>query len=190
VVSHAEYKERLRTGGATILEGAQGYSLGIHSGFYPYTTSRECTVAQLCSDTLVSPDQITAVYGCARTYPIRVSNRYTDGMMHGWSGPCYSDQQETSFDALNQVQETTTVTKLPRRVFTFSDAQFKEAVEANMPSKLRVAITFCDYVCDIDDEENKTLIKHIERLTTDAGAEVFAHTWGATHNDLVPCHGS
>ena len=33
-----------------LVETAQGWSLGINSGFYPHTTSRECSVAQAISD--------------------------------------------------------------------------------------------------------------------------------------------
>jgi adenylosuccinate synthase len=146
VVTHREYLILLRRSERMILEGAQGYSLGINSGFWPYTTSRQCTVAQLCSDTLVPPGWITHTFGCARTFPIRVANRFADGKLVGWSGPCYDDQNETSFDDLGQKQEVTTVTKLPRRIFTWSKKQIVEAIEANQCGEFSVFLNFVNYL--------------------------------------------
>ena len=40
--------------GRCFVETAQGWSLGINSGFYPYTTSRECSVTQALSATINS----------------------------------------------------------------------------------------------------------------------------------------
>lgn len=132
VCSNEFYLYKLNGCRNVLLEGCQGYSLGIASGFWPYVTARECTVAQLCSDTLVSPLSLTDVIGTARTYPIRVANRYDKyGNMVGFSGPHYPDQEETSFEAIGQPIEYTTVTKLPRRVFTFSHDQIRQAAQAN-----------------------------------------------------------
>lgn len=132
VVSHAEYVQRLYREEAVLAEGCQGYSLGFSSGFWPHVTARECTVAQLLADTCLPPSSLAAVVGCARTFPIRVANRYdADGQMVGWSGPGYPDQEEISFEQLGVPTEYTTVTKLPRRVFTFSEQQFSEAIAVN-----------------------------------------------------------
>lgn len=126
------------------VEGSQGYSLGISSGFYPYTTSRECTPAQLASDVLLPLPTIRQIVGCMRTYPIRVANRYDEqGAMVGWSGPCYPDQVEISFEAIGQSQELTTVTKLPRRLFTFSRMQTADALRQTRPTD--VVIGFANY---------------------------------------------
>ncbi|QDP46888.1 MAG: putative adenylosuccinate synthetase [Prokaryotic dsDNA virus sp.] len=194
VVKHAEYKEILREGKTILLEGAQGYSLGVHTGFYPFTTSRECTIAQLCSDCLVSPDAITTVFGCARTYPIRVANRFADGVMTGWSGPHYKDQYETTFDSLGQETEKTTVTKLPRRVFSWSRTQVSEAIEANMPSKLKVILTFCDYVTLQKGEDTEGMdhpeIQDMKKDIENAGAQLGGTTWGPNHDDFQFHHGS
>jgi adenylosuccinate synthase len=51
--------------------------------------------------------------------------------MVGNSGPVYDDQREISFEDIGQPVELTTVTKLPRRIFTFSARQIEEAVEYN-----------------------------------------------------------
>lgn len=111
------------------IEGAQGYSLGMLSGFYPYTTSRECTPAQICVDCGVPAYWPMTRIGSIRTFPIRVANRIDEsGTMVGYSGPGYPDQEEITFADLGVPPELTTVTKLPRRIFTFSQAQVEEAV--------------------------------------------------------------
>lgn len=145
VLSHAEYMQRLYSEPAVLAEGCQGYSLGYSSGFWPYVTARECTVAQLLSDTLLPPKSLVGVIGCARTFPIRVANRFdAEGRMVGFSGPHYPDQEETAFDKIGQPTEFTTVTKLPRRIFTFSDEQFTQAVMANGVTD--VFLNFLNYV--------------------------------------------
>lgn len=134
VVSHEEYVRGLWGEDAVLAEGCQGYSLGYSSGFWPYVTGRECTTAQLLADTLLPPcgGSELHVIGCARTYPIRVANRFdADGNMVGFSGPCYADQSEISFEDIGQPVEYTTVTKLPRRIFTFSFEQLWQAERAN-----------------------------------------------------------
>jgi len=110
------------------VEGCQGYSLSVYHGQYPYCTYRDVTTASLLSDCGVPHGMQARVYGTFRTYPIRVANRPEAGE---WSGPAYPDSQETTFAAIGQEQELTTVTKLPRRIFTFSHAQAKEACVQN-----------------------------------------------------------
>jgi adenylosuccinate synthase len=124
-------------------EVPQGYSLGIHSGFYPYTTNRECTVMQGASDLGCSHKDIRKVMMTIRTYPIRVGNT-----ADGYSGPHYPDQKEITWESLGKTPELTTVTKRIRRVFTFSRMQFKEALKANRPDCLWIG--FMDYLSDAE----------------------------------------
>lgn len=135
LVSVNEYNDRLDAADTVLLEGAQGFSLSINQGFYPYVTSRECTVHQLLSDCAIphpSADGHIRVYGVCRTFPIRVANRYdADGRQIGTSGPCYDDQREMKWEELGVEPELTTVTKLPRRVFSFSKEQIQQAVRMN-----------------------------------------------------------
>jgi adenylosuccinate synthase len=128
-----------------LCEVPQGFSLGLHSGFYPYTTNRECTVLQGASDLGCSHRDITNVMMTIRTFPIRVGNT-----ADGTSGPCYPDQQEISWSDLGVEPEVTTVTKRVRRVFTFSDEQFRAAVRVNAPNSLWLG--FMDYL-DADGQE-------------------------------------
>lgn len=127
------------------VEGAQGYSLGINSGFYPYVTSRECTPQQIMSDCLIPLKKLDKVVGCARTFPIRVANRFDDeGNMVGYSGPCYPDQKEISWGDVGQDPEFTTVTKLERRVFTFSKQQIRDAIRVCGVDE--IFLNFCNYL--------------------------------------------
>lgn len=144
VVSHYEYMMMLMACDFVLMEGCQGYSLGYSSGFWPYVTSRECTTTQLAADTLVPHNCITAVIGTARTFPIRVANRYQNGAMVGFSGPGYHDQSETSFEDIGVPTEYTTVTLLPRRVFTYSPTQVAQACVANGVTD--VFLNFCNYL--------------------------------------------
>lgn len=121
------------------VETAQGFSLGINSGFYPYTTSRECTVAQALADAGISPKRLRKTIMAVRTYPIRVGNTSM-----GNSGPCYYDQEEIKWEDIGVDPELTTVTKRIRRLFTWSETQFRQAVIVNHPDV--VFLNFCNYL--------------------------------------------
>ncbi|QQM14849.1 adenylosuccinate synthetase [Stenotrophomonas phage BUCT555] len=122
-----------------LMEGSQGYSLGLSAGFYPYCTSRDCTVWRLLADCGVQNfDGKLRVIGTARVHPIRVGNT-----ADGNSGPCYSDQKELTWEDLGQTPETTTVTGRVRRVFTFSTQQIMDAMIANRVDE--VFLNFCNY---------------------------------------------
>lgn len=130
------------------VETAQGFSLGVNSAkFYPHVTSRETTVMQALADARIPAQMLRGVVMTLRTFPIRVGNT------QGSSGDCYSDQEETTWEALGLEPELTTVTKRVRRVFTWSRQQFKEAVAANMPDML--FLNFCNY---LDEEALDTLV--------------------------------
>lgn len=120
------------------MEVSQGFSLGINSGFYPHVTTRECTVAQGLADAGLSPFDLREVLMCVRTFPIRVGNT------EGSSGPHYPDQREVTWEELGQQPEYTTVTKRVRRVFTWSDQQFRLALRANRPSA--IFLNFVNYL--------------------------------------------
>lgn len=126
VIDQANWLQLLQNSKRILVEGSQGYSLGISSGFYPYCTSRECTAGRVLADCGVPVRWLNHVYGVARLHPIRVGNT-----ADGYSGDIYPDQKELSWEALGQEPEYTTVTKRVRRVFSFSMQQFREAAVAN-----------------------------------------------------------
>ena len=163
------------------IEGAQGYSLSMYHGMYPYTTSRDVTTAQVLADCGI-PHRMTPivkVYGTARTFPIRVANRFDDdGKQVGYSGNCYHDQEEITFGSLGQPPELTTVTKLPRRIFTFSTDQIQEA--AFMCGVHVLFMNFVNY-CRTAEEMHDIMSKSFGVIE----APELILGFGATINDVV-----
>lgn len=135
VVSAQHYQLILEQATLILAEGAQGYSLGIDAGFWPYCTSRNCTVNSFMSDMGIPHNMLRTVIGTARTYPIRVA---------GSSGPCYDDQKELTWADVGVEEELTTVTQRVRRVFTFSNQQIADAIKANQCDE--VFLNFCNYL--------------------------------------------
>ncbi|QOI69781.1 adenylosuccinate synthetase [Acinetobacter phage DMU1] len=171
VVSNEVYLSVLHKAERVQVEGAQGFSLGLHNGFYPYVTSRECTPAQICSDCNVPISMVDKVVGTMRTYPIRVANRYDeDGKMVGWSGPCYSDQTELTWEQMGVTPEKTTVTKLTRRIFSFSRMQTRQAMQVCMPDE--IFLNFANY-CASEDE-----LTSIIEVISNEGGDVSYIGWG------------
>ena len=153
------------------MEGAQGFSLGLHNGFYPYVTSRECTPAQICSDCNIPLAMVEKVVGTMRTYPIRVANRYDEqGNQIGWSGPAYEGQRELTWEEMGVTPEKTTVTKLTRRIFQFSEEQTRQAMQVVMPDE--IFLNFANY-CG-NEEELAEIIETISR----EGGDVSYIGWG------------
>lgn len=169
-----EIRDRLDAGQAGLLELAQGYQLSLmHSYFYPYTTSRNVTVAQGMSDMFLPTRYAGQVLINFRTYPIRInSNKYisdVDGhhctwaevesghphhVLKGDSGKWYPDQMELTWEELTKssgsptsIAEITSVTKLPRRVATFSKQNLIEAVRDNDTGHgVHLSVNFLNYV--------------------------------------------
>jgi adenylosuccinate synthase len=159
-ISSCLYDRAIDEAQKLMVEGAQGYSLGMHTDFYPYTTSRDVSTHQLFADCRIPWHRRnvwphTHVVGVARTYPIRVANRYrgegAEREQMGTSGGFYPDQQELQWSDIGQKPELTTVTQLPRRIFSFSGQQIKEAVRVFGPQS--IALTFCDYVDALPDNK-------------------------------------
>lgn len=124
-----------------IVEGTQGYGLGLHTSFYPYTTSSDCRAIDFLAMAGISPWSFdvsqVAVVVVARVYPIRVA---------GNSGPM---KRETSWEALGLPEERTTVTRKVRRVGEFDYDLLREAVKHNGGGHfanhlVTVAITMAD----------------------------------------------
>jgi len=146
-VSYDHYDASLDFSRRLMVEGAQGAGLSIHSEFYPHCTSRDVSLSQVWADCRLPARQKgdLNVIGVARSYPIRVANRFdADGKQIGTSGGCYADQEEIQWSDLGREPELTTVTRLPRRLFTFSTRQIIEAAQFCAPTA--VALTFCDYL--------------------------------------------
>ena len=139
-----------------LLEVSQGYSLGVNQPFYPHVTSRECTAAQAMADAGISPMHFRGGVMCIRTYPIRVGNVGTAS-----SGAHYSDQEETTWAAIGQKPELTTVTQRERRVFTFSWLQFRLSVLANTPT-----IIFVNFLNYLPSEKRRDFVERVRYEST------------------------
>ena len=181
VVSPLEYNAAIDSARVIQVEGAQGYSLSMYHGFYPYCTSRDVSTAQVLADCgipLAWSFGMVKVIGTARTYPIRVANRFNEtGGQVGWSGPAFPDQDEITFEQLGQSVELTTVTKLPRRIFTFSQEQIRQAVR--QCGVAEIFLNFANY-CKTK-EELSALVRKIEQ----SGATVRYLGFGAGVGDVV-----
>lgn len=164
-----------------LVEGAQGFGLSMQHGFYPYTTSRDVTPAQIIADVGMpfALGRAAKVWGTVRTYPIRVANRFDDkGKQVGWSGPHYDDQIEIQWHDIGQPVELTTVTKLPRRLFTYSHQQI--AFAADMCDPKAVFLNFCNYLTKKDD-----FLKIYDSLMR-VGIQEIYYGVGSRVTDVIP----
>lgn len=125
-----------------VIEGTQGFGLGLHAGLYPKCTSSDCRAIDFAAMAGITPWTDAGecdVWVTLRTHPIRVA---------GNSGPMY---KETSWEALSNATngyikpEKTTVTHKTRRVGEWDEDLAREAVKANGGPSCRVALTFFDY---------------------------------------------
>ena len=123
---------------AIVVEGTQGYGLGLHAGFYPYTTSSDCRAIDFLAMSGMNPwhpgVENVGVWLVARVFPIRVA---------GNSGPL---KGESTWEALGLPEEFTTVTKKTRRVGEWDSELVRQAVIANGgPAKsVFIALTMVD----------------------------------------------
>lgn len=133
----------VRSSGQTVVvEGTQGYGLGLHTAYYPQVTSGNCRAVDVCAQAGINPwgalDRLQ-IHVVVRPYPIRVA---------GNSGPLAG---ETSWEELGQPVELTTVTKKPRRVGTYDYDLVDAAIEANSPFA-RLAVSMVDKIPGAVDE--------------------------------------
>lgn len=124
-----------------VIEGTQGYGLGLHAGLYPQCTSGDCRAIDFCAQAGVNPWDVDRwlhhsfqVHVVVRPYPIRVA---------GNSGPL---ADETSWEDLGLQPERTTVTKKIRRVGHFDPDQVADAVHANGREFCKVHLAMADQV--------------------------------------------
>ena len=172
-----EIMARLDKGQAGLLEIAQGFQLSyLLSEFFPYTTSRNCTTMAGMDDAMLPVHYAGNVIINCRTLPIRINNFKfiaPDGHHLTWaekceydkegkkyekyegsSGPGYDDQTEMTWEQVTEMAgsqtpiiEMTSVTKLPRRVFSFSKKNLADAIKYNRANgEVFLSINFMNYV--------------------------------------------
>ncbi len=129
----------LTSGWSVIIEGTQGYGLGLHTEYYPKVTSGDCRAIDFMAQAGVSPwaQYVTdmEVWVVARTKPIRVA---------GASGDL---PNETSWEELGLPEELTTVTQKVRRVGHWDPRIVNDAIFANggPGPHVHLALTMVDY---------------------------------------------
>jgi len=171
VITPRAYQGVLQEANHILAEGAQGFSLGINERFYPYCTSRDCTVARFLAEMAIPHWMLDDVIGTLRTYPIRVG---------GNSGGCYPDQREMTWDEVGVEPETTTVTGRVRRVFDFSIIQFREALHMNRPNHL-----FLNFVNYLKNEEIDDFIPMVDIIAHEFNSRLSFLGYGPTINDIA-----
>jgi adenylosuccinate synthase len=136
-----EIAKDIENGCSVIIEGTQGWGLGLHTRFYPHTTSSDIRAIDFLAQAGISPWQFDGidleVWLVARTFPIRVA---------GNSGPL---PNEITWDELKQKPEFTTVTNKVRRIGKWDGHLVSEAIINNggfgCPN-IKLVLTFLDYV--------------------------------------------
>lgn len=130
----------LSVGAHVVVEGTQGYGLGLHTSYYPQVTSGDTRAIDFLAQAGISPwancVNELEVWIAVRTKPIRVA---------GNSGPMVG---ETSWDKLGIKPEKTTVTRKTRRVARFDTGLVAQAVHANggiNNPKVKLALMMVDY---------------------------------------------
>lgn len=165
VVSYDEYykmlKDYLTSAKRILIEGSQGCDLDInHSGHYPYTTSRQISVAQMLADSGISPRHLKETIMVIRPFPIRISNITNIGK-EIYSGD-YGKSKELTWNQINiaaelgtnpliigkedianydgldirDFTEFTTVTLQERRVFYIDICQLQRNIQINTPNSI------------------------------------------------------
>ncbi len=171
-----EILDRLAKGQSGLLEIAQGFQLsnGLPE-FYPYCTCRNVTVAAGLDDMMLPITVVGNVLLNMRTLPIRIaSKKYIEDAtgthltweqvksgkhkykeVESFSGHGYNDQTELSWDDVKKqsgatIPESailTSLTKLPRRVFTFSQRNLVDAIMHNQtPYMVYLSVNFVNWI--------------------------------------------
>lgn len=140
-------KEAFYNNATVIVEGTQGYGLGMHTANYPQTTSGDCRTVDLLQQigfVPLDPARSRAVHTwlVMRTYPIRVAGN--SGNLDGELS--WSDLGERSGGYIKP--ELTTVTKKVRRVGEWDTALVQQAIEANGGNNdyMHPCLMFVDYL--------------------------------------------
>lgn len=133
-----ELNEMITKGAKILIETAQGTDLDLNHAEYPFCTSRQTTPAQAVADSGISPHLVTNTVANIRTHPIRINNKSAADGSYCYTGN-YWDAKEISWEEVardagyeyNEFMDKyeksimTSVTKMPRRVFTWPAERFK-----------------------------------------------------------------
>lgn len=153
-------RDKIALGRDLIIEGTQGYGLGMHTRFYPYSTSSNTRPGDFLAMTGLQPWECPRIvpWLVFRAHPIRIA---------GNSGPL---EYETSWETIGQATEYTTVTKKPRRVGEWDQFLAEEAMRAaGGAPRVHTAFMFLDYdhpqfrgATEVTEELGKTMAEICE----------------------------
>lgn len=181
--------QHLRLGGRVLIEATQGYGLGLHTDYYPFCTSGDCTAVDALAAAQISPWMVRPapnIWVIMRTRPIRVA---------GPSGPLFG---ETSWEAVGLAPEYTTVTGKVRRVGTWDSDLARRAVYANGgPSdNVQVVLMMWDHECpgaagissyqDLSIEQKVSLGIWRDRIRRQTGVRLAAVGTGPSSMIWIP----
>ena len=159
-------------GQSILFEGAQGISLDVDHGIYPYTTSSNTAAGHISTGTGVSFRDIDRIIGVVKAYLSRVGESPLPSEIHG-------DEAKTLRD---KGQEYGTTTGRPRRVGWLDLVQVRQAVRVN--GLTEIALTKLDILSDFESlpvcigyDVDGTLIKEMPAsLTQYRKAKPVYHT--------------
>ena len=159
-------------GQSILFEGAQGISLDVDHGIYPYTTSSNTAAGHISTGTGVSFRDIDRIIGVVKAYLSRVGESPLPSEIHG-------DEAKTLRD---KGQEYGTTTGRPRRVGWLDLVQIRQAVRVN--GLTEIALTKLDILSDFESlpicigyDVDGTLIKEMPAsLTQYRKAKPVYHT--------------
>ena len=110
-----------RNGKSILFEGAQGISLDVDHGVYPFTTSSNTAAGHISTGTGVSFRDINRIIGVVKAYLSRVGESPLPSEMHG----------DDAKNLRDKGQEYGTTTGRPRRVGWIDLVQVRQAVRVN-----------------------------------------------------------
>ena len=159
-------------GKSILFEGAQGISLDVDHGIYPYTTSSNTAAGHISTGTGVSFRDIDRIIGVVKAYLSRVGKSPLPSEIHGDEAKALRDKG----------QEYGTTTGRPRRVGWLDLVQVRQAVRVN--GLTEIALTKLDILSDFESlpvcigyDVDGTLIKEMPAsLTQYRKAKPIYHT--------------
>ena len=116
-----ELYKALKTGKSILFEGAQGISLDVDHGVYPFTTSSNTAAGHISTGTGVSFRDIGRIIGVVKAYLSRVGESPLQSEIHG----------EEADSLREKGGEYGTTTGRPRRVGWLDLVQVRQAVRVN-----------------------------------------------------------
>jgi adenylosuccinate synthase len=122
-----------------LFEGAQGISLDVDHGIYPYTTSSNTIAGSISTGTGVSYRDIHRIIGVTKAYLSRVGEGPLPSEVHG----------DEAAELRERGGEYGTTTGRPRRVGWLDLVQVRQAVRVN--GLTEIALTKLDILCNTKD---------------------------------------